>query len=189
VALVDAVVEDRDLHPVSVRAGRRGRERPGGGACCVSGRPRIPRAGDDGGDPGDRLQARDTSLGKAHGEPVEHDPVAPAHVGARDRALDPRGERILVIAQFAEVRDAERRPEAEAARLRGAAQGPALGDRARERRRLHRHDDFDVSGTCFTGRGRAADEENRSNEATPQGREIVDAPRRPLGLRLTQLRH
>ena len=94
--LVDALVDDRDLHAVPCGRERRAPERrradqPRG---AVE-RGVVRDAWPDPGDAADPREPGDVSCRRDDGEPVDDDGVVPAHVRGRDRALDPRGERPL----------------------------------------------------------------------------------------------
>ena len=180
VGLVEPVVEDRDLHAVA----RRGERRPPDCGCAdqlrravqerVVGEARPDGRARHGTKPRE-LRARDDD-----GEPVEDDAVAPVHLGARDRSLDPGLELPLRRGERAEVRDARRRAEVEAPVTRRARREPAVAhDGLGERRLRQGHDDLDERpGGIGEGRERAAAPAAASSVSDPRSAGRTRAKRR-----------
>ena len=182
--LVDAVVDDPDLHPVArggqVRAPDRGRaderrclvERLRGAAERV-----VAHGGVDPGDAGELRKPGKLAARQLDRERVQDDAVVPAHGRGRERALDAALERPLRRGQAAEVADARGRAQVEPAGARGLRQHAAFGGRLRQRRRVER--DHDLGSRRASRRqvrqSASAASPQRENKTPFQGREMVPA--------------
>src|SRR5262249_58266398 len=84
--LVDAAVDDRDLHPAAVGPGCGAQ-----GSCADHRRAAVEvelvaEAGVDGLHEAEPYESGQTAGGKRHGEPVEQDPVVPGNARLGDRS-------------------------------------------------------------------------------------------------------
>ena len=152
--LVDAVVDDRDLHALSC-GGERGPpdlrrtdqlRRPVEQRVVGHARPDVR-------DPGDAGDRRHPAPGHDDREAVEDDAVAPANVGAGNRGADPRLHDTLSTIEAPEVVPARRRAEQQALRPRerGVGQRAPLGEDLGERRLLQGDEHLDIAGMCRRG--------------------------------------
>ena len=147
--LVDAVVDDPDLHPVArggqVRAPDRGRaderrclvERLRGAAERV-----VAHGGVDPGDAGELRKPGNLGARQLDRERVQDDAVVPAHGRGRECALDAALQGPLRRGQAAEVADARGRAQVEPVGARGLRQHAAFGGRLRQWRRVERDHDL-----------------------------------------------
>ena len=133
--VVDAVVDDRDLHPLA--RGRQPRAPEGGradgGRAPVELRP-VARAPVHGGDAVDLLQPSDRVGGDNDRKRVQDDPVTPADLRARDGVGDPAGDLLLLDAAGASAGEASSARRGRAAPASAAAAtGRRTATRARRR--------------------------------------------------------
>jgi hypothetical protein len=146
-ALIDPVVQDRDLEPSP-----RGRQVRAPEQRRLDGGWALRKRGTVG---GDRVDARDaaygpkpldTGRGDDDGERVEDDAVVPTNMRAGDRTLDAPLDGALSGGELAQVARAEGSPQIEPLPLRRGSEHAAPGDRAAERRRLELDDDLGARG-------------------------------------------
>ena len=166
--LVDAVVDDPDLHSLS--SGGQGRA-PERGRADQLRRPveqRVVRdAGPDARDTAHASEPTELGAGEDDREPVQHNAEAPADGGLRNPRVDSRGKRALSTRQAVKVVPARGGVEQQSVRLceRREGQRSRVGERLREWRLLHGDEHLDVGGVCHRRKGQteqAADQETPS---------------------------
>ena len=162
--LVDAVVDDPDLHPLA-----RGRQpgapegrRADGGRASVELGP-VARAPVHGGDAVDLLQPSHGVGGDNDRKRVQDDPVTPADLRARDGVGDPAGDLLLLDAQARQP--AKRRPGVQVEPPLRARKLRAGGGRRRELDDdLHESAVGDRCGTARGGKRRQRRQEQDPEE-------------------------
>jgi hypothetical protein len=148
-AMVDAVVEDRDLH-AATRGAEVGspQDRRLDRARALAEGARVVSAWIDPAHPADGGEGRQAACGERDGERVQNDPIAAANLSARDLALDPTFDAALHRGERAEVARAVGGTCVEPA-LGSGRQDAAFGHGTAQRGRVELDDDL--------GRGRVRD--------------------------------
>ena len=169
VRLVDAVVDDADLHAVAGR--RQGRAAPelvGADDRRASiERHAVAPSHVHAFDPLDAGELRDVAGCEGDGEAVQHDRVAPPDLRGGDSGANAPLDGLLRRSHVGEIRAARRRVEVEPPRLHRRRQHAARLDGARERRRFER--DHDLRAIRHGAVGRAGGDESGGGDRQEQG--------------------
>lgn len=175
VRLIQAVVDDADLQalPGGGEVGPPERRRPDQARAAVE-QSAVPQARIDVSDARERREPLNLISPDDYSQAVQDDPVAPPHLGARERDLDPARESALRAVEARKVGRARRRGEVEPRAPSPGCEHATRGDRPGERRSVERRHDLDRAGgaRCASRRLRRGREqewcgERREEEPTP----------------------